>query len=422
MTLSTGRIRFGTLVVMARTLTESTPFESGPTKIAVDPLGGVITGVKVLGRHSRNRYGIAGSTGTEYSVEGMRKALPLYEGVKVMTDHPHPQQLGGSRTVRDLFGVLKNLRVEGTGDAEGIYGDLHYLTSHPLAPAVAEDVQRDLKLYGLSHNATGGTERYDRARKRLVIESIAHVRTVDLVDRPATNRSLAESEESPVITFRSLLESQRTRFAKLKGKRAWMDRLLEMDDTMAPMDAPVDPAGTTDPDEALKAGFKSAVLAVVEQAIAGEMDTADALKKIKELLTTHDKLSGDGDAEAPAADNSDSDYEADDKDKTESEKEPAELVALRAEKKVRQLCESLQFTPTELQLESLVGLGTDAKRKALIASFKSQATAGAGKGTSPRSRSATTGAGASTGTGTGRTLGESEELAPADALALLRRR
>lgn len=355
-----------------RTLTEAyTAGSPDEPALRVDAEAGVIHGVKVLGRFSRNSHGVAAArNGTEYTLDAIRKAIPLYEGADVMTDHPARGE-AGNRSVRDVFGKLRNVRLEG----DDLRADLHYLRADPMASKVVEDVTRRLGVYGLSHNAAAGTERIDRHAGRLVIESIDLVRSVDLVRKPATNRNLWEStvaddtKPTPTpktITFREVLESQGKRWSK--GRKLWADRLLEMDDMSAAVAAPVAVEADVEPDDALWSGFESAIMAVLGKYESEELDAAGALAKIKELLTTHEKLDADDEPDEPS-DGTD----AADEDKTESVKPDAdaiELAKLRREKAVRELCESLEYQPTKPQLTALVALESKADRTALIEELK----------------------------------------------------
>jgi len=146
----------------------------------VDVERGVISGVRVLGLSSTNDR--------RYEPEAVRRAVPLYQGIKVFVDHP-PRKDGpnASRSSNDVIGQLKNVRfVEG----KGLYGDLHLLRSHPLTRRVLEAAQHMPNAYGLSHNAHGNSENRDGTD---VITSIESVRSVDLVSEPATSGGLYES-------------------------------------------------------------------------------------------------------------------------------------------------------------------------------------------------------------------------------------
>lgn len=396
-------------------------YAAGPSPLKIDKDAGVIFRVKVLGRYSRNTHGLAeAENGTEYTPACMKSALPLYEGSKVKIDHPTDRNRPGvERTIDDTFGVLRNCVVESDENNEpAIWADLHYLKSHELAPRVIEDVERGLGVWGLSHNAAAASERFDTAAKRLVIESIALVRSVDLVDKPATNRNLWESQEHPAVTktkkftLRGLLESQRKRFSKTRV--GWMDRLLEMDGDNGPMtseyEAPaVEPDGDEpDPDDALKNGFRAAILAILD----GDGTAGEKAAKIKTYLVTHEKLTSDAEPEdvEEAEEDDDKPTDKDKADKDTMESLRAENASLKAAEKVRELCESQEFLPTRVQVKALSRLESDAERKELIATFKAAA-----KTPAKTPRSVAPGSTAAT-----RSLTESKELDSAEALAILR--
>jgi hypothetical protein len=142
----------------------------------VDRASGVIRGVKIIGRVSKNNK--------EYSDDALNQAVGLYEGVSVFIDHPDRRNPSADRSVRDKFGELRNVRRQG----DGVYGDLHYLKAHPVAEQVCESAERGFRI-GLSHNAQG---RIVNRGGRSVVESLECVRSVDVVVNPATNRSLFE--------------------------------------------------------------------------------------------------------------------------------------------------------------------------------------------------------------------------------------
>jgi hypothetical protein len=135
--------------------------------------------VKILGFKSLN--------GRRYTPEAVKSAAKLYEGAMVNIDHPEGKPTG-QRSAYDRFGKLVNIRyVEG----EGLFGDLEYLTKHPMALRVAEAAERMPELYGMSHNAEGEGEDDDEGI--FVVNRITEVRHVDLVADPATTKSLSES-------------------------------------------------------------------------------------------------------------------------------------------------------------------------------------------------------------------------------------
>lgn len=354
---------------------------TGP-KLKLDEANGIIFRVKVLGRFSRNNHGLLeAENGTEYSLGCMKRALDDYEGKKVKCDHPEDRaQPAKERPVAVTLGVLRNCVIESDESGEpAIWADLHCLTSHPMYPRVIEDVKKGLGVYGLSHNAAAARERFDRGSKRLVIEELSTVRSVDLVDKPATNRTLWESERPTMkTTLRELLESRRAKWSK--PRRKWADVLLE-DDAMAPqLDAPMDaPEDGGDADDALWTGFKQAIDKLFDQYVAGEMDEKAVGKTVVECLKAHKKLTSHTEPEPPAEDASESDADGeDDADKCANDKKlnaersesERELATLKAREKARELCESIDFAPTALQVKAIAALADPKEQRQLAESFK----------------------------------------------------
>lgn len=324
----------------------------------VDRARKVIEGVRVLGRYSRNSHGYPGAeNGTEYTPECMEKALPLYEGADVLWGHEEGRRPNGGTD--DVAGVLRNARVEGDGDSMCIRADLHYFDSHPRTPRLLEDAERpDLSRFGLSHDARAGRERFDRAARRLVIESLSAVKSVDLVRKPATNRNLFEEQRPVSTTLRTLLESRLPKLSK--PRRAWARTLLE--DDMAPaMDAPVEGADdSSDPDSMLWSGFKSAIMAILD----GDGSAEEKAKKIAKYLKAHDKLTSGSEPDAP----SDVEEEEEDDKEKKSDDEKTEAVKQENEKLKRQLAarnlvEEAGLKADPALLESLEELPADKARK-----------------------------------------------------------
>lgn len=142
----------------------------------VDREKGIIYGVKVCGLESAN--------GRAYTAEALRKAARLYEGLPVNVNHPSKAR--DDRASEDRFGKLVNVRFAG----DGLYADLHFLRSHPMAERVMEAAERMPSAFGLSHNAGGKME---KVNGRPTVTEITEVRSVDLVADPATTRGLFES-------------------------------------------------------------------------------------------------------------------------------------------------------------------------------------------------------------------------------------
>ena len=212
---------------MGRRLTEAF---THATPLKVDREKGIIFRMRVLGPTSVNSYGVNGVNGTEYSEGAHADALRMYEGQTCGIDHIRNEG-SKERSVRDVLGKFHNPVTEKTSEGPVTYADLHYLKSNQLAESVCEDAERGLGAFGLSHDAYAGKERVDRPRKKLVIESLRSVNSIDLVSRAATNRNLAESETPTVkTTLRKVLESLKDLPV---GKSAWKRHLIEDGDMAA---------------------------------------------------------------------------------------------------------------------------------------------------------------------------------------------
>jgi hypothetical protein len=239
----------------------------------VDRDAGVIRGVKILGRQSRNRR--------EYSDQALRDAARLYEGVGVNLNHADSRDTARNRPVEAGFGWLTGVALR----PEGVFGDLHFFKSHPQAAVIIEAAERNPNRFGLSHNAQG---RVAQCQGKTVVESIRHVCSVDLVQNPATNAGLFESEENPMSvtasrTIRHILSATHgTALASLLTDDR-LARLVETD-VGIPADAP--------PDVQSAAAFKALIDAVLDDA---NLELVDKLARIRTVLETQD-----GNAEAAA--------------------------------------------------------------------------------------------------------------------------
>jgi len=320
----------------------------------VDSDAGVIRGVKVVGLLSenigrtvglsRNEFGPAVDQPYGYTAESLEKARTLYEGVGVYVDHPQfsygpdgSRKLApGDRKVSDRIGRLVNVRAT----AEGLFADLEYIKSHPLASQLVEVAQRMPEQLGLSHRAAC---RFERRGDRAVVVEILKVDSVDLVgDRCGTTKGLFESLESN----------------------------MEPDISTPPV-----AAGTSDPGESVKWGFRDAITGVLD----GDGDKKEKLAKIKALLDAEEKAAAalSGETSKPA------DAPPDTPAAESVAKLTQEIKRLKARETARELLESSGVPGDAAKVDALAALETDEQRKALLATWpKCTVTGGAIK---PRS-------------------------------------
>jgi hypothetical protein len=261
--------------LMVKKLTQSHITESSVGHaFNVDQDAGIIRGVKILGLNSSN--------GRRYLREALAKAISMYEGVSVYSDHIKIENRRQPRACEDKYAWLENVKQDADG---GLSGDLHYLKSDPKGPKLAESALRRPSLFGLSHDIEGKTY-LDNGT--LVVEEITKVNSVDVVTDPATTRSLFESEQ-PLITktVRQIFEA------------AYPDKLelmQEMDADMMdmPVDMPMEGEGEPDVNAQLSAAFSAAVMAVVSDT---SLDVSAKIAKIKAILKAQDSLTA---TDAPA--------------------------------------------------------------------------------------------------------------------------
>ena len=188
-------------------------FDSRGVNMRVDARLGVIHGVKILGLQSRN--------GRTYLPETLAAAAQLYENAKVNVNHPKGNPTG-PRDYQDRIGAIRNVVVR-TG--EGLFADFHFNPKHVLAEQLAWDAEHAPENVGFSHNVQAQTTRRGR---RVVVEAITKVQSVDLVADPATTAGLFESNESNAgkptekLTIEEICQEQS---AELKRLRAEVERL-----------------------------------------------------------------------------------------------------------------------------------------------------------------------------------------------------
>lgn len=301
------------------------------TPTAIDADEGVIRGVRVLGPESRN--------GRRYSDQAIKAAASMYEGVAVNVDHSRGD---GERAVADAFGWLRNVAVDGGA----VRGDLHYLKAHPQAAVLVEVAQRNPSRLGLSHHAEG-TVRVDGGRT--IVETIERVYSVDLVQTPATNAGLFESEGH--MTIREALE------------RAGMLAVLEGEGMGEYGDVPV--AQVNENDYGMSA-FESMVL----EAMKGSGTMAEKMAKIRKILRAQEMLAGEPAPEIEEGMPKDMAKMAESVQAISARLDGvvALVESMNAERKARELIESSGREVTAERVAA-VAMADEGKRQALVESW-----------------------------------------------------
>jgi hypothetical protein len=150
-------------------LTESDNF-------SVDVNKGIIQNVKLVGFNSKNNR--------VYSRKCLEDALKLYEGAPVNANHVDSDK---EVSIYDRLGKIQNVKMTD----QGVFGDFHFLKSHPMAERVLEAADKMPELFGFSHRAQGTVKSNKSGPEE--VSKINNVLSVDLVSDPATTRSLHEA-------------------------------------------------------------------------------------------------------------------------------------------------------------------------------------------------------------------------------------
>ena len=147
-------------------------------KLVVDRAASTVSGVKLMGTVSKN--------GREFSPAAMRDFYNLSEGAKININH-NAGDLGATRGYADRFGSVLSRTLE----ADGIYGTIKINPKHPLAEQFFWDAENAPQNCGMSPvYSPGKTSR--TSGSKLLIESVASLRSYDVVTEPATTNGLAE--------------------------------------------------------------------------------------------------------------------------------------------------------------------------------------------------------------------------------------
>jgi hypothetical protein len=319
--------------------------------LTVDTEHAVIHGVRVLGLSSAN--------GRDYLAAAVKAALPLYEGRPTNCDHP--TRAGEPTTIARRNGWLAAARQDQDG---GMRADWHLIKSHPMTAMILEVAQRNPSLLGLSHNVSGKVR---RENGREIVEAIEVVHSVDCVADPATvkglhegislndlrNRRGAEFAGGLVTmksTVRQLIESLKdTRPRYARALREMAEAGIMSGDTA--MEAPPEaPAGEADHEAALKAGFRAAVMAIMDD---DSLDMSAKLKKMRDVLRAEEKLLG-GNGEGDKKEGGDMPAAAEESKKLKLEVAGLKLLLEAGIKPTKVLSRALSSCTSEQEMRELI--------------------------------------------------------------------
>lgn len=129
--------------------------------------------VKICGLTSRNKR--------EYPIHVLQEAMPMYQDHPVYLDHAERQI---NRKYIERVGHLSNLEIK----ADGLYAMLNINPHHQLAESLRYDFEHNTKKLGISQVV-------DAQMAGSKVVKILEVKSVDIVNNPATTRSLKEEEE-----------------------------------------------------------------------------------------------------------------------------------------------------------------------------------------------------------------------------------
>lgn len=317
---------------------ESAPF-SGVDPQKINREQGYIDGVLICGTSSRN--------GRDYPADVFRRDFKVYEGVHVRCDHDD------NRVTDKKIGWFSGVYVDDAGRPRG---RLNLLKSHPMTERVYEAAERNPSLYGMSHVAVCGTKRVT-GRER--VESLNKAHSIDLVDDPATLKSLYESfqPQRPPMLFKAFAEQVAAKWSSHRPAlvKFLREEMGEMEMPEAPdMSAPV-------ADDPVKAAFSQAMHALVDQFDGGGIDGPGLIAKLKSLMKAAEKMSDSPEPKEPTGDKPDAEMES-------LKATLADAIRENAELKLNTLIGDTKLT--DVQRKAVGLLSDEADRKALVESFR----------------------------------------------------
>lgn len=224
----------------------------------------VIRDVKIVGKVSKWGY--------VYSDGALQKAVKegLYDDVPVRIDHPDRDNPKKTRSVLEAIGWIKNPQWK----SDGIWGDFHYVASHPHAEFVLESAERNSKGFGLSHVADVKQEKH---RDGTIVSEITRVRSVDLVGTPATTVGLFEGYEEQ--TERKVMKSTLKQLVESYGSTDEKKHLTMLESAVLDVELEID-----EPASDAEGVVQDAFALQVDSVMKSDSSIEEKQSQIQELL------------------------------------------------------------------------------------------------------------------------------------------
>lgn len=251
----------------------------------VDREAQVVRDVVILGHESSN--------GRRYTLAAMEAALPMYDGIPVKIDHPEMAKARDPRDFDTTWGWIVSPRVVMESGEPKMRGDIQYVKSHASTETILERIEKFPTKQGLSHNADIDGD-WVEGNAVFEVSAITEVRSVDLVENPATTRGIFESRtpsggqtvanNKRRMKLRGILEGA----DYLPGKAASISgkAVVEMMDDEEMLDVEMemdDEYGS--PEDGVKAGIRMAINSVLDD---DELTADQMVNRIRELLAARD--------------------------------------------------------------------------------------------------------------------------------------
>jgi hypothetical protein len=310
----------------------------------------VVRGVLLCGPESKNRR--------RYKAEAFAgDRVKKYEGRPINIGHIDPRK---SRLYSEQIGWIEKAYHRADGMP---LGDIAVKPKHPLAETFLWDAEHRPSSAGMSHVAQCSTEAakdgWDDVRELQEVES------VDLVLDPASVKNFYENQ-GPQVS-RKLNEWVESFCRNPKATVKQILTLKSLSEEMGDYSAPEGDGETMDAGQGVHDAFLTAAMHICSAALKGEMDHAEAGKKLKKLMGTHKDVNGPADdAGDESAEKDGGEKAADDKadDKEEKKESVAQsgpdYPAILAE------CADLSYSPGPMALRALASFSEKADRAKFI--------------------------------------------------------